>query len=123
MIIDCRCRLTVGGAADYFVDRVTRAGKMEGVPALRERTHDAFFTELDAAGVTTAVSVSGCNPGARLGRFDLPERSTSNDLLAEVQRARPGRFVGVAGIDPSNQMHDAMTELRRCVEVLDLRAV
>jgi len=123
MIIDCRCRLTVGGAADYFVDRVTRAGKMEGVPALRERTHDAFFAELDAAGVTTAVSVSGCNPGARLGRFDLPERSTSNDLLAEVQRARPGRFVGVAGIDPSNQMHDAMTELRRCVEVLDLRAV
>jgi predicted TIM-barrel fold metal-dependent hydrolase len=96
---------------------------MEGVPALRERTHDAFFAELDAAGVTTAVSVSGCNPGARLGRFDLPERSTSNDLLAEVQRARPGRFVGVAGIDPSNQMHDAMTELRRCVEVLDLRAV
>lgn len=93
MIIDCRCRLTVGGAADYFVDRVTLAGKMEGVPALLERTHEAFFAELDGAGVTTAVSVSGCNPGARLGRFDLPARSTSNDLQAEMQRAHPRRFV------------------------------
>jgi uncharacterized protein len=123
MIIDCRCRLTVSGAADYFVDRVTLAGKLEGVPALRECTYDAFFTELDAAGVTTAVSVSGFNPGARLGRFDLPARTTSNDLLAEVQRTYPGRFIGVAGIDASNRMHDAMTELGRCVDELDLRAV
>jgi predicted TIM-barrel fold metal-dependent hydrolase len=123
LIIDCRCRLTVGGAADYFVDRVTRAGKLAAVPALSEPTLEAFFAELDAAGVTTAVSVSGCNPGARLGRFDLPARTTSNDLLAAVQRQHPGRFVGVAGIDPSNQMHCAMSELRRCVDDLGLRAV
>ncbi|MEO8137185.1 MAG: amidohydrolase family protein [Betaproteobacteria bacterium] len=123
MIIDCRCRLTVGGAADYFVDRVTLAGKLGGVPALSERTHDAFFTELDAAGVTMAVSVSGCNPGARLGRFDLPARTTSNDVLAQVQRSHPARFLGVAGIDPSNRMHHAMTELQRCVDELGLRAV
>jgi predicted TIM-barrel fold metal-dependent hydrolase len=123
MIIDCRCRLTAEGSADYFVDRVTRAGHLARVPALSERTCDAFFAELDAAGITTAVSVSGCNPGAKLGRYDLPARTTSNDVLAEVQRAHPGRFVGVAGIDVSNQMHDAMTELERCVEELDLCAV
>ncbi len=123
MIIDCRCRLTVDGAADYFVDRVTHAGKLAGVPALSERTYDAFFAELDTAGVTMAVSVSGFNPGARLGRFDLPARTTSNDLLADAQRRYPGRFVGVAGIDPSNQMHDSMTELARCVEDLGLFAV
>src|SRR5262245_37550714 len=123
MIIDCRCRLTTAGTADYFVDRVTRAGKMAGVPALGERTLDAFFAELDAAGVTTAVSVSGCNPGAKLGRFDLPARTTSNDMLADVQRMHPGRFIGVAGIDASNQMHDALAEVRRCVEELGLFAV
>ncbi|MET0346104.1 MAG: amidohydrolase family protein [Casimicrobiaceae bacterium] len=123
MIIDCRCRLTVEGAADYFVDRVTLAGKMAGVPALAERTHAAFFAELDAAGVTTAVSVSGMNPGAKLGRFDLPARTTSNDIMAEVQRAQPGRFIGVAGIDPSNTMHDALTELARAVDELGLFAV
>lgn len=123
MIIDCRCRLTVSGAADYFLDRVTHAGKLAGVPALTERTYDAFFAELDAAGVTTAVSVSGFNPGASLGRFDLPARTTSNDVLAEVQRDFPGRFIGVAGIDASNQMHDSMDELVRCVEELGLFAV
>ncbi|HET9046709.1 MAG TPA: amidohydrolase family protein [Casimicrobiaceae bacterium] len=123
MIIDCRCRLTVAGAADYFVDRVTLAGKMAGVPALAERTHAAFFAELDGAGVTTAVSVSGYNPGAKLGRFDLPARTTPNDLMAEVQRAHPGRFVGVAGIDASNAMHDAMTELARSVDELGLFVV
>jgi hypothetical protein len=123
MIIDCRCRLTVDGAADYFVDRVTLAGKLGGVPALVSGTHDAFFAELDAAGITTAVSVSGCNPGATLGRFALPARTTSNDALAAVQRAHPGRFIGVAGIDASNTMHDAMAELARCVDELGLFAV
>ncbi len=123
MIIDCRCRLTVDGAADYFVDRVTHAGKLAGVPALSERTLDAFFAELDAAGVTIAVSVSGCNPGAKLGRFELPARTASNDVMAQVQRAYPGRFIGVAGIDVSNTMHNAMDELRRCVDELGLFAV
>jgi hypothetical protein len=123
MIIDCRCRLTLGGTADYFVDRMTHAGRMGQVPALGERTEAAFFTEMDAAGVTTAVSVSGCNPGARLGRFDLPARTTSNDAMAAMQRAHPGRFVGVAGIDVSNEVHDAMAELRRSVDTLGLRAV
>jgi uncharacterized protein len=123
LIIDCRCRLTISGAAEYFVDRAKRSGKLASVPALSQQTIDAFFAELDAAGVAMAVSVSGCNPGARLGRFDLPARTTSNDLLAEVQRQYPGRFVGVAGIDPSNQMHIAMDELRRSIDELGLRAV
>jgi uncharacterized protein len=122
MIIDCRCRFTEGDAALYFLDRVTLAGTLDRVPALTQRTAGAFFAELDDAGVTTAVSVSGCNPGARFGRFDLPARTTANDTQAEAQRANPGRFIGVAGIDASNQMHDALTELRRCVDDLGLRA-
>ncbi|MBI3147947.1 MAG: amidohydrolase family protein [Betaproteobacteria bacterium] len=123
MIIDCRCRLTLAGEADYFYDRVRHAGQLARVPALGTQTIEAFFAELDAAGVTTAVSVSGCNPGAKLGRFELPARTSSNDAMAEVQAAYPGRFIGVAGIDVSNQKHDAMSELRRCVEELGLFAV
>lgn len=123
MIIDCRCRLTLAGEADYFYDRVQHAGKMARVPGLAAQTLEGFFGELDAAGVTTAVSVSGCNPGARFGRFDLPARTSSNDSIAQVQAAHPGRFIGVAGIDVSNQMHDAMTELQRCTEELGLYAV
>ena len=123
MIIDCRCRLTAGVAAEYFTDRVTRAGHLDRVPALRERTMEAFLAELDGAGITTAVSASGCNPGARFGRFELPARTTPNDAQAEAQRAHPGRIVGVAGIDVSNTMHDALTEVARCVDDLGLRAV
>jgi predicted TIM-barrel fold metal-dependent hydrolase len=123
MIIDCRCRLTAGDAAAYFVDRVTHAGTMERVPALAAGSAEAFFGELDDAGVTTAVSVSGLNPGATFGRFKLPARTTSNDLQAAAQGQNPGRVVGVAGIDVSNTMHDALAELRRCVDELGLRAV
>jgi len=120
MIIDCRCRLTTGEEGAYFFDRVAHAGKLSRVPALSENSLAAFFAELDAAGVTTAVSVSGRNPGARLGRFDLPARTASNDALAQVQADYPGRFIGVAGIDVSNQMHDGLSELKRCVEELGL---
>lgn len=123
MIIDLRCRITTAGSADYFLDRMTRLNRLDRVPALAEASLDAFFAEIGAAGVTTAVSVSGHNPGARLGRFDLPARTTPNDLLAGVQRAHPGRFLGVAGIDVSDTLHDAATELERCAGELGLKAI
>lgn len=123
MIIDCRCRLTLAGEAEYFRDRVSHAGQLGRVPGLRAQTIEAFFAELDAAGVTTALSVSGCNPGAKFGRFELPARTSSNEVMAEVQATYPGRFIGVAGIDVSNQMHDARHELKRCVEELGLFVV
>jgi uncharacterized protein len=123
MIIDLRCRVTVAGSADYFLDRATKFNRLDKLPALSDGSIDAFIGELDAAGVTTAVSVSGLNPGATLGRYELPARTTSNDFMAEVQRRHPGRIVGVAGIDVSNQFHDALTELERCATQLGLRAV
>jgi predicted TIM-barrel fold metal-dependent hydrolase len=123
VIIDLRCRLTVAGAADYYADRVTRAHGSNRIPALAEGSLDHFFAEIAAAGITTAVSVSGRNPGARLGKHDLPARTTSNDQLADVQQRYPGRFIGIAGIDASNTFHDALTEIERCVTTLRLKAV
>lgn len=123
MIIDMRCRYTGGTSATYFQDRMTHAGKFDRIKAFSESSAKAFFQEVSAAGVTTAVSVSGCNPGARLGRFDLPARTSSNDELAAVQTAHPGQFLAVAGIDVSNQFHDALTEIERCVRELGMRAV
>lgn len=122
-IIDFRCRLTTVAGAAYFRDRMAGLGRLDRVPALAQGDEDAFFDEIAAAGITTAVSVSGLNPGARLGRHDLPPRTTPNDLLADVQRRRPGRFIAVAGIDVSNTFHDAHGEIERCVRDLGLRAV
>jgi predicted TIM-barrel fold metal-dependent hydrolase len=123
MIIDLRCRVTVAGSADYFVDRAIKFNRLDKLPALSDGSVAAFIGELDAAGVTTAVSVSGLNPGATLGRYELPARTTSNDALAAVQQQHPGRILGVAGIDVSNQFHDALDELERCATALGLRAV
>lgn len=122
-IIDFRCRLTTAAGAAYFHDRMAGLGRLDRVPALAQGGEDAFFNEIAAAGITTAVSVSGLNPGARLGRYDLPPRTTSNDLLADVQRRHPGRFVAVAGIDVSNTFHDAQAEIERCVRDLGLNAI
>jgi uncharacterized protein len=123
MIIDMRCRLTSNETAGYFIDRMDRAGRLDRIQAFGDFTVESFFAEIGAAGITTAVSVSGYNPGARLGRHDLPARTTSNDQLAEVQREQPGRFLAVAGIDVSNQFHDALAEIERCVTQLGMKAV
>lgn len=123
MIIDLRCRLTSAGGAEYFHDRMSKLGRLDRVSALASADEAAFFAEIGAAGITTAVSASGCNPGARLGRYDLPARTTSNDLLADVQQRHPGRFVGVAGIDVSDTFHRARDEIDRCVGKLGLKAI
>ena len=123
MIIDMRCRYTGGSSSEYFQDRMARAGKTERIKAFADDSAEAFFLEIEKAGITTAVSVSGCNPGAKLGRFDLPARTTSNDELAAVQKANPGRFLAVGGIDASNQFHDALSEIERCVHELGMRAI
>lgn len=123
MIIDMRCRLTAGESAGYFVDRMSHAGKMDRIGAFADFSTQAFFDEISAAGITTAVSVSGLNPGAKLGRFDLPARTTSNDELAQVQNQYPGRFVAVGGIDVSNTFHDALQEIDRCATALSMRVI
>jgi hypothetical protein len=122
-IIDLRCRLTTRESAEYFHDRMARLGRLDRVPALDGAGEDAFFAEIGAAGITTAVSVSGLNPGAKFGRYDLPARTTPNDVLADVQRRHPGRFLAVAGIDASNTFHDACAEIERCVARLGLKAI
>jgi predicted TIM-barrel fold metal-dependent hydrolase len=124
VIIDMRCRLTTKEAGKYFYASMAKAGRLAEVPALVEGTIDAFFKEIGEAGVTTAVSVSGNSPGLRRGdKVLMPDRTTSNDLLAEVQKAYYGKFIGVAGIDVSNTFHNALDEIERCVKGLGLKAV
>lgn len=122
MIIDMRCRLTTPEAASYFVTQAKNLGAYEANRALAEGTVEAFFREIGEVGITTAVSVSGNNPGMKIGRWNLPDRTTSNDLMAELQCSYWGRFVGVAGIDAGNVFHDAVAEIERCYQ-LGLRAV
>ena len=122
MIIDMRCRLTTSEGSDYFRIQTKKSGMWERVDAFQEGTEESFFTEVAQAGVTTAVSVSGNNPGMKLGSKDLPDRTTSNDYMADVQRRNWGRFIGVAGIDAGAVFHDPIEEIERCAK-LGLRAI
>lgn len=114
MIIDVRCRYTAGESASYFRTILAKNGRLPLIRSVNEGTEAAFFEEIEAAGITTAVSASGFNPGACLGKYELPDRTTSNDVLADVQRRNTGRFIAVGGIDVSNRFHSGLDEIRRC---------
>jgi len=67
---------------------------------------DEFVRELDDMGVEKAVI------------FNLDEKSASgipglpNDYYADIVRSHPGKFMGIAGIDPADTMA-AVREIRR----------
>lgn len=113
LVIDIRCRIPVGSSASYY----------ENIPEkniITTNTESDFFSELDAAGVRTAVCANGNNLGMTLGHRVLPPRVTSNDEQADLQNRYPGRFIGVAAIDPGNTVHAALEELERCIKILGL---
>jgi len=114
MILDMRCRVPTTSAGEYFQKSMTNTGRIDSVPALTDGTLDAFFKDLDEAGVTTAVSVSGNNPGMRIGKRNQPDRTTSNDEIAALQKQYYGKIIGVAGIDAGNVFHNALEEIERC---------
>ncbi len=121
MIIDVRCRFTGGKSADYYRTQLKKSGRLALIESLKEGTEESFFNEIEKAGVTTAVSASGLNPGARLGKYILPDRTTLNDELAEIQKRNFGRFIACGGIDVSNTFHNSIDEIQRCVHNLNIK--
>ncbi len=116
-IIDVYCRLPSGGSAAYV------RGHPEGgrYGQWLDLSEERFFQLLETAGITTAVGVAYANQGLRIGRTELPPRGCDNDRQAALQRRFPGRYIGVAAIDPSGSAHAPVIELERCVHELGLR--
>jgi predicted TIM-barrel fold metal-dependent hydrolase len=121
MIIDVRCRFTGGKSSDYYRNSLKKSGRLELIESLKEGTEESFFKEIEAAGITTAVSASGLNPGAKLGKYTFPDRTTLNDDLADIQRRNPGRFIACGGIDVSDTFHNSIDEVQRCVNDLNIK--
>ena len=76
MIIDVRCRLTTKEGSDYSRTQTQKSGQFGKIEAFKDGTEEKFFEEIGQSGVTTAVSVSGNNPGMKLGYKQLPDRTT-----------------------------------------------
>lgn len=121
MIIDVRCRYTGGASASYYREQLKKSGRLHLIESLKEGTESSFFREIQDAGVSIAVSASGYNPGAKLGRYNFPDRTTSNDELANVQKRNPLSFLACGGIDVSNTFHDSIQEVHRCAEELNIK--
>jgi predicted TIM-barrel fold metal-dependent hydrolase len=120
MIIDVRCRFTGGRSADYFRTQLKKSGRLNLIESLKDGTEESFFKEIESAGITTAVSVSGFNPGAKLGKYTFTDRTTDNAELADIQKRNPGKFIACGGLDVSNTFHDSLEEIERCFNDFDI---
>lgn len=84
----CQGMFNTPGREIFLPEAFARRFGMHIAPSARQRSMELFLAEMDEAGITA---------GAVLIR-----RSTGMDNadLAELERRWPGRFVGVAGVDP-----------------------
>jgi predicted TIM-barrel fold metal-dependent hydrolase len=92
------------------IERTASSAKKKGMEvakSARERSCDLLIQEMDEAGVT--VGVAPGRDGGVLG-------SMSNDDLIELIKKYPGRFVGLAGIDPSDRKK-AMQVIERSMKL------
>jgi len=107
MIIDIRCRYITQKDAKYFEH------------SKNVTSHDSpesYFSWLTEKGIDVAVSPAAASLGLKLGTWDLPARDVDNNQQIELQNKFPKRFVGVAGIDPGNVVHNGLEELERCAK-------
>ena len=111
-IIDFRLRPPFGSYLDTImygnIERTAASAKKKGMEvarSARERSCEILIREMDEAGVALGVA-----PGRTGGVFGT---MTNDDLLALTARY-PGRFVGLAGIDPVDRKK-AMREIDRAI--------
>ena len=119
MIIDFRVRPPFKGFTDLHIfrprdpnpDPVTAKGFQLDLPAYRsrdEQSMDAFVEEMDQAGIDIGVV---------MGRYAPPANgSVSNDEVAELVAAYPGRFIGFGSVDVTD-VDAAVAEVDRCVDL------
>ncbi|MGW6457916.1 amidohydrolase family protein [Streptomyces sp. NPDC055078] len=132
-IIDFRGRPPTEEFLSYFVRQKTivanlRLGVRAPAPSFLKRDVDLFFAEMDEAGIGLTVALGRNSPVAPWTRPDTPpeERQNGvlpNDHIADLVAAHPGRLVGIAGIDVSNELHDSLAETRRCIEEFGFKGI
>jgi len=100
-VIDFRLRPPLKGFLDMIMyaggerrDRLTRQHGMEPAPSAQAQSMPLLLAEMDAAGVTLGVVMGRCS-----GVYG----AVSNQDVADIVRAYPGRFIGIGSIDPSNR--------------------
>ena len=127
MIIDMRCRPPLPEFREYFdIPRITwhgrRTGAREVSRAFVEGSMDLFFEEMKTAGIDIAVVQGRNSPEVFMGR-KFNAAFIKNERIAELQDTYRGRIIGLAGIDPTNTIHNAVKETERCIRSLGLKGI
>ena len=100
-VIDFRLRPPVKGFLEMVMyagaerrDRITRQHGMEPAPSAQAQSMDQLLAEMGEADVTCGVV---------MGRYSGLYGSVSNQDVADIVRAWPGRFLGIGSIDPRDR--------------------
>ena len=111
-IIDFRLRPPLPGYLETAMyanaprrDRFTRQLGLEPAQSATHRSMAECLQEMDAAGVTIGVMPA---------RYSGYLGSTSNEAVKAIMDAHPGRFVGLAAIDPTER-RKAIRDIDACV--------
>lgn len=112
-IIDFRLRPPLGGFLEMIMyanaprrDRATRMHGFEPAKSASKRSLPLLIEEMDRAGISLGVMV---------GRVSQVFGSVSNDDLLAIMAQHPGRFLGIASIDPADRKA-AEAEIDRCAK-------
>ena len=113
-IIDAWAQPALGGMFQNLPE-IERLFRQSGSAHLLEKGMPAekMVETMDKAGVGTVMLSAWHRPGRWI---------MSNDVIAEIIRAHPGRFVGVASVDLEKPV-EAVRELERAVKELGFKAL
>jgi len=100
-VIDFRLRPPLKGFLDTIMysqaarrDRITGYHGLKPAPSAQQKSIELLLKEMDEAGVTLGVA---------MGRYSGPYGTVSNEDVAAIAKEYPGRFIGVASIDPTDR--------------------
>ena len=127
-IIDFRGRPPTTEYLAYFgPDRLQwiaeRVGARSVSRAYREKSLDLFFAEMDEAGIEYVVALGRNSPELVVGKRRFPAGIIPNDHVLDLQSRYPDRVIGMAGVDVSNSLHDAIAEIEEYVGHRGLKGV
>lgn len=128
MIVDFRCRPPTPEFLDYFpqsmVVNMAKRNKVSVSQAFLNASLDEFFVEMKEAGVDYAVAVGRNSPALMdAGTVRFNAASVPNQHIVDLQRKYPEHIIGMAGIDVSNKIHNAIDEIETYVEKGGLKGV
>jgi len=114
-IVDFRCRPPTPEFNAYFqkdfVSSLQARSGAQASSAFMNDSVDEFISEMDEAGISVGVAMGRNSPAIDMGTLKFPAGILANDHIVSLQNKYRNRIVGFAGIDVSNILHDAISEI------------